>query len=125
MTRWSEVRERAETDRVIAGRRWRVSDPALDDDLRTELVAGLMSARRAVKAALAADDDEALRRARDAVHDAKVALGERGPKWWEPTTPADDAFRLAAATRTLSARDGSDPAPAELRPRLGLPDEHA
>lgn len=125
MTRWDAVRKDAETHRVIAGRRWRVSDPALDDDLRRELVAALMSARRAVKAALASDDDEALRRARSAVHDAKVALGERGPKWWEPTTPDDDALRLAAATRTLSADGEAPPAPVDLTGRLGLPSSTA
>ena len=31
-----------------------------------------------------AGDAEAERAARDRVHAAKVALGERGPKWWEP-----------------------------------------
>ena len=42
-----------------------------------------MSARRAVGAAKRAGDEVAERAARDRVHAAKVALGERGPKWWE------------------------------------------
>ena len=42
-----------------------------------------MSARRAVKAAKGAGDEEAERAARDRVHAAKVGLGERGEPWWE------------------------------------------
>lgn len=68
---------------VIAGRRWRASDPALDGERRQELVDELMSARRAVGTAKRASDDEAERDARARVHAAKVGLGERGPKWWE------------------------------------------
>ena len=41
-----------------------------------------MDARRAVKAAKKSDDADAIRAARDTVHQAKVALGERGPTWW-------------------------------------------
>ena len=44
-----------------------------------------MSARRAVKAALADGDAEAERAARARVHAAKTALGERGTPWWEQT----------------------------------------
>ncbi len=43
----------------------------------------LMSARRAVGAAMRLGDPEAERAARDRVHRAKVALGERGTPWWE------------------------------------------
>lgn len=42
-----------------------------------------MSARRVVKTAKGADDAEALREARAGVQAAKVALGERGPVWWD------------------------------------------
>ena len=41
-----------------------------------------MAARRAVGAAVTRRDDRALKIARRAVDDAKVALGERGPVWW-------------------------------------------
>ena len=84
---------------VIGGRRWRASDPAIPDALRTELVAELMAARRAVRDA--AGDEEATAAARRRVQDAKVALGERGEPWWEP--PSEDGLRerLAAAVRTL------------------------
>jgi hypothetical protein len=68
---------------IIDGRRWRASDPSLPEERRQGLVRELMSARRAVGAALKAGDAAAERAARDRVHAAKVALGERGPKWWE------------------------------------------
>ncbi|CAA9475707.1 MAG: hypothetical protein AVDCRST_MAG69-422 [uncultured Solirubrobacteraceae bacterium] len=68
---------------VVNGRRWRASDPSLPEERRRELVGELMSARRAMGAAKRAGDPEAERAARERVHAAKVALGERGPKWWE------------------------------------------
>ncbi len=46
-----------------------------------------MDARRAVRDALRASDDVALREARARVHAAKVALGERGPVWWTDGAP--------------------------------------
>jgi hypothetical protein len=69
---------------VVDGRRWRASDPRLPEARRRELVDELMAARRAVGAARRAGDEEAERAARDRVHAAKVALGERGTPWWEP-----------------------------------------
>lgn len=68
---------------VVDGRRWRRSDPGLPEERRQELVNELMSARRAVGAAMRSGDAEAERAARDRVHAAKVALGERGTPWWE------------------------------------------
>jgi hypothetical protein len=68
---------------VVDGRRWRASDPGLAPERRAELVSELMSARRAVGAAKRTGDDEAERAARQRVHAAKVALGERGTPWWE------------------------------------------
>jgi hypothetical protein len=41
-----------------------------------------MNARRAVAAAQKAKDPRRLALARRSVHAAKVALGERGPAWW-------------------------------------------
>lgn len=67
----------------IDGRRWRATNPALGEDERQRLVNELMAARRDVGQALRGGDAEAEARARRRVHDAKVALGERGPKWWE------------------------------------------
>ena len=71
---------------IIEGRRWRATDPSIPEERRRELVSELMSARRAVGAAKRAGDADAERAARARVHAAKVALGERGPKWWEPKT---------------------------------------
>jgi len=71
---------------VIDGRRWRASDPRLSEERRAELVLALMDARRAVKAAKRSGDEEALREARRRVHEAKVALGERGEPWWQDKT---------------------------------------
>jgi hypothetical protein len=68
---------------VVRGRLWRASDPGLDEARRARHVAELMNARRAVKAALRAKDAPALARARHAVDAAKIALGERGPVWWQ------------------------------------------
>jgi hypothetical protein len=68
---------------VVRGRLWRRADPALSPETRERLVKTLMTARRAVKAALRADDAIALKAARGEVDAAKVALGERGPPWWD------------------------------------------
>ncbi len=78
---------------VVKGQLWRCSNPALDEDERQLLVNELMDARRAVKAAKAAkaakasDDAGQLKQARADVDAAKVALGERGPVWWEDGAP--------------------------------------
>jgi len=76
--------ERTEDGRyvIVDGRRWRASDPSLSEERRTELVAELMSARRAVAAAKRAEDAQAENAARGRVHAAKTALGERGVPWW-------------------------------------------
>lgn len=70
---------------IINGRRWRATDPDIPDDAATVLRHELMSARRAVGAAVKAGDPAAERVARDRVQRAKVALGERGTPWWEQT----------------------------------------
>lgn len=72
---------------VVGGRLWRSSDPGLSDEARRERVSELMSARRAVKAALGADDPAALASARSKVQAAKEALGERGAPWWSDGAP--------------------------------------
>ena len=77
---------------VVGGRRWRATDPSIPEPLRQELVAELMAARRDVRSDPAG--------ARPRVQDAKVALGERGDPWWEPTAEGQ-LVRLAAAMRTL------------------------
>lgn len=79
---------------VIDGRRWRKTDPAIPELLRVELVRELMAARR--------------EQARPRVQDAKVALGERGRKWWDPPDDDADRARIAAAIRTLLRARGPD-----------------
>lgn len=70
---------------VVRGRLWRRSNPMLDDVTRDRLVKDLMTARRAVRDA--GTDPDAKASARKHVDDAKVALGERGPVWWEDGAP--------------------------------------
>lgn len=69
---------------VVNERLWRATNPHLPLAQREALVQELMAARRAVRAAV---DDDALRAARARVQTAKVALGERGPVWWQDGTP--------------------------------------
>ena len=68
---------------VVRGRLWRCTDPALPEDRRRTLVKELMAARRAVAAAKKSGDPGDMKAARAAVNAAKVALGERGPVWWD------------------------------------------
>ena len=67
---------------VVAGRLWRLSNPALPAATRQVLVDQLMAARRQVGVGLKQHDVEATRQARAAVDAIKHALGERGPVWW-------------------------------------------
>lgn len=71
---------------VIDGRKWRATDPELPEEAAAVLRRELMSARRAVGAAVKATDATAERAARDRVQRSKVALGERGTPWWEQTS---------------------------------------
>lgn len=72
---------------VVKQRLWRLSNPALDPELRQQLVKDLMAARRAVKEAKQAADAHALSAARAEVNHAKIVLGERGPVWWDDGAP--------------------------------------
>ncbi|MER7760966.1 hypothetical protein [Streptomyces sp. NPDC097619] len=76
---------------IIAGRRWRATDPTVPEDAAARLRIHLMDARRAVGAARKAEDPRAERRARHRVHAAKVALGERGEPWWDQDSRAREA----------------------------------
>ena len=72
---------------VVRGRLWRRANPDLPVDRREVLVRELMAARRAVEVALKSGKPEPLALARKAVDDAKTALGERGPVWWNDGAP--------------------------------------
>lgn len=80
---------------VVNGRLWRCSNPALDAGERQHWVNQLMEARRAVKAAKASGDPDEMKVARAAVQTAKVALGERGPVWWEDGSPDFSRYKVA------------------------------
>lgn len=73
---------------VIAGRRWRATDPDIPEERAAELRSVLMAWRREVRRTQGTDEERA---SRDGVQAAKVALGERGTPWWEQT----DAERRA------------------------------
>jgi len=72
---------------VVKGQLWRCSNPSLPQELRQQLVSELMSARREVRQAKSAQDASRLKRARARVQASKVALGERGPVWWDDGAP--------------------------------------
>ena len=72
---------------IVRGRLWRASDPSLSETERQAHVDALMDARRAVRDALRNSDEAALKSAREQVQAAKVALGERGPVWWDDGAP--------------------------------------
>ena len=97
---------------VVDGRTWRASDTGIPDKLRAELVAELMRARRLVGSRGDA--------ARPMVHDAKVALGERGEPWWEVPTDEGRSDRLAATIRALLRhRDGTTICPSDAARVVG------
>lgn len=102
---------------VHRGLLWRCSNPALPEPERERLVRELMDARRAVGTARRATDADAERAARARVHAAKVALGERGPTWWDGpdlnrrrVTATRYADWWAALPEAADAAGGSPPA---------------
>lgn len=97
---------------VVDGRRWRATDPGIPEALRSELVAELMAARRLVRS----DPGSA----RPRVHDAKLALGERGAAWWDPPDASAVRERLAATIRALLRhRDGTTICPSDAARVVG------
>ena len=80
---------------VVKQQLWRCSNPTLPAAEREAFVTELMSARRAVKEAKRGDDAQALKSARARVNDAKVALGERGPVWWDDGSPDYNRFKVS------------------------------
>jgi hypothetical protein len=72
---------------VVRGRLWRRANPDLPPDRREVLARELVAARRAVEVALKSGKPEPLALARKAVDDVKIALGERGPVWWNDGAP--------------------------------------
>ena len=93
---------------LVRGRLWRRSNPALTDAEHAHHTAELMHARRAVGTAMRTGDAGAVRAARARVNAAKVALGERGPPWWDDGAP-DYNRRLAKNTPYRAWFDALDP----------------
>ncbi|WP_225571059.1 MULTISPECIES: hypothetical protein [unclassified Pseudomonas] len=82
---------------VVKGQLWRCSNPSLEEDVRQRLVDELMAARREVKRAKDSEDESQMKRAREKVQLAKVALGERGPVWWEDGSPDLNMHRVTTS----------------------------
>jgi hypothetical protein len=100
---------------VVRGRLWRCSNPALAADEREQLVKELMAARHAKGVAMRADDAAGREAARRRVDAAKIALGERGPVWWNDGAP-DYNRRMARNTpyaAWFSTVEGTDAAATE------------
>jgi hypothetical protein len=72
---------------VVKGKLWRLSDPGIEAGESARLVRTLMEARHAVKGAKSAGDRNAELEAHRRVDEAKRALGERGPVWWDDGAP--------------------------------------
>lgn len=70
---------------VVKGRLWRKSDPSLAPARREALVKELMAARRALSQPRR--DERIVGEIRQRVDAAKIALGERGPVWWDDGSP--------------------------------------
>ena len=69
---------------VVRGRLWRATNPHLPEPDKERLVTALMNGRRQLRGKCSAEHRAAARAAVDA---AKVALGERGPVWWDDGEP--------------------------------------
>lgn len=111
---------------AVDGRRWRATDPSVPDGLRDELVAELMDARREIGrlgradgACVGADRADAIAAARQRVHDAKVALGERGAPWWDAPSPETLRVRAAATARALVHHRGGPINPSDVARVVG------
>ena len=72
---------------VIQGRLWRAPNPTLPAQAKVKYTRDLLNGRRALKAAKASGDEEAIAAARKLVARAQIGLGERGPVWWSDGAP--------------------------------------
>jgi hypothetical protein len=79
---------------VVRGRLWRCTNPDLPEVERQHWVQRLMGARRSVAQAKRERDAELERKARDQVDEAKRALGERGPVWWQDGAPDYTQYKV-------------------------------
>lgn len=107
---------------TVDGRRWRATNPNIPEQLRVELVGELMNARRRVHIDRA--DAAAVASARRRVHDAKVALGERGDPWWETRSDSMIRTHIEATIRALLRHrsEGATICPSDVARIVGSPD---
>ena len=94
---------------VARSRMWRCTDPNLPEEERRAQVKALMRARLAVRDAATPAEESA---ARARVNEAKVALGERGPVWWDDGSP-DEGRRHPKNTSYAEWWAGLSPAERE------------
>ena len=85
---------------IVDGRRWRRTDPELDQNVVDELKSHLGAARNAVRTAKKSGSEGDLADARQRVNVAKHGLGERGDYWWQMSL-ADRRQRAEAALEEL------------------------
>jgi hypothetical protein len=64
-----------------------MSNPALTDVQRQQHTRDLVTARQQVGRAVREKDPALEKHARERVHAARLALGERGPRWWNDGAP--------------------------------------
>lgn len=72
---------------VIQGRLWRAPNPTLPAEAKVRHMRELLNGRRALKAAKASGDEDAIAAARRMIAAAQVGLGERGKVWWTDGAP--------------------------------------
>lgn len=89
---------------VVRGRLWRCTNPDLPEVERQHWVQRLMGARRSVAQAKRERDAELERKARDQVDEAKRALGERGPVWWQDGTQTIPSTRWRTRPMLIGMR---------------------
>lgn len=89
---------------VVRGRLWRCTNPDLPEAECQHWVQRLMQARRSVAQAKRERDAELEREARDQVDEAKRALGERGPVWWQDGAPDYTSTRWRTRLTLIGTR---------------------
>jgi hypothetical protein len=72
---------------VVRDRLRRMSNPALSDAQRQQHARALVTARQEVGRAVRGKDLALEKHARGRVQAARLALGERGPRWWNDGAP--------------------------------------
>ena len=72
---------------IVRGRLWRATNPNLPEADAARHRQQLGQARSDIAKANRTDDDTLRKDARGRVHQAKLALGERGPVWWPGDAP--------------------------------------